>query len=598
MKLANRGVLAFLGLGVAGLGLCQLHRQLRALSFQAPPPQYQVVVECHLRIPMPDGATLMADRYSPQANGEFPTILIRTPYGRPPELGLFNLIARFSGLADDSTYRLFAERGYHVVVQSVRGRFLSDGEFDPFVNEAHDGTATIDWISRQEWFNGTLGLWGPSYLGYVQWAVAAAAPAYLKAILPMMTSARMSRAIFPDDAYSMDTAVRWTYLVNAMQGPSKRFDLIALMRTAPFRQVRALRRAFAHTPTGEVDRVILGKPVSFYRIWMENANLSSPYWRSIDKHKQLSAITAPVHLIAGWYDIFLRDQLIDYTTLLASGRKPYLTIGPQTHSAMSVIEQGVREGLSWFDAHLKGQQERVRQRPVRVYVMGAHEWHEMDFWPPLARTTRYYLHAHSQLATVVPSERSSVDQFTFDPLDPTPVVGGPMLNEGNGPRDHRGLEMRPDVLTYTTPPLTDDVDVIGPVRLELYTRSSLPHTDFIGRLCNVYPDGRSINVCDGLFRVLPGKGERQPDGSLRIDIDMWATAQRFRRGHCIRLQVVSGAHPRWERNLGSGEPIGKGVNMLRAEQLIYRDAAHPSALVLPIINPSDSSLSSRRAFVG
>ncbi|MCP4594133.1 MAG: CocE/NonD family hydrolase, partial [bacterium] len=189
----------------------------------------------------------------------------------------------------------------------------------------------------------------------------------------------------------------------------------------------------------------------------------------------------------------------------------------------------------------------------------------------------------ARLATESPPAESSPDHYVYDPADPTPATGGPFLGRrGAGPQDNRALEARPDVLCYTTPPLQHDVDVIGPVRTELYVRSSLAHTDFFARLCDVEPDGRSINVCDGLFRVEPGKGEPQPDGSLRIEIDMWATAYRFRTGHRLRLQVSSGAHPRWSRNLGTGEPLATGTLLAVAEQAIYHDADHPSALVLPL----------------
>lgn len=152
--------------------------------------------------------------------------------------------------------------------------------------------------------------------------------------------------------------------------------------------------------------------------------------------------------------------------------------------------------------------------------------------------------------------------------------------------DNRELESRPDVLVYTTPPLREDVEIIGPVRLELYAGSSLAHTDFFGRLCEVHPDGESINVCDGLFRLEPGKIEPQPNGSSRVEIDMWATAYRFRRGHRLRLQVSSGAHPRWNRNLGTGEPAATATTMLVAEQTIYHDREHPSAVVLPVTVPT------------
>jgi putative CocE/NonD family hydrolase len=182
----------------------------------------------------------------------------------------------------------------------------------------------------------------------------------------------------------------------------------------------------------------------------------------------------------------------------------------------------------------------------------------------------------------MPPADSPVDRYRYDPADPTPTLGGPVYHQDGGVKDNRALEARADVLTFTTSPLAEDVDVIGWVRLELFARSSLAHADFFGRLCDVYPDGRSFNVCDGLIRIEPGQGELQTDGSTRSVIQMWATAQRFARGHRIRLQVSSGAHPRWNRNLGTGEPIATATRMVAAEQTIYHDTAHPSALVLPV----------------
>jgi putative CocE/NonD family hydrolase len=175
------------------------------------------------------------------------------------------------------------------------------------------------------------------------------------------------------------------------------------------------------------------------------------------------------------------------------------------------------------------------------------------------------------------------DHYRYDPANPTPSVGGTLLLTG-GPRDNRRLEARPDVLSFTTASLDADLEVIGPISLELYVRSSLEHTDFAGRLCDVHPDGRSINICDGLLRLNPDTDGVQPDGSRRIQIDLWATAHRFRRGHHLRLQVSSGAHPRWSRNLGTGEPIGTAVSMIAADQTIYHDRTRPSALVLPVVD--------------
>ena len=219
--------------------------------------------------------------------------------------------------------------------------------------------------------------------------------------------------------------------------------------------------------------------------------------------------------------------------------------------------------------------------PVRL---GADEWREFDAWPPPAEETRYHLHSDGGLSSEAAPAGSSPDRYRYDPADPTPAVGGPLfgLSGKRGAVDNRELESRSDVLVYTTAPLQRDVEIIGPVRLELYARSSLEHADFFGRLCDVHPDGKSINVCDGLFRLEPGRGEQQPDGSSRIEIDMWATAYRFRRGHSIRLQVSSGAHPHWNRNLGTGEPTATATTMVAAEQTIYHDREHPSAVILPV----------------
>jgi putative CocE/NonD family hydrolase len=291
----------------------------------------------------------------------------------------------------------------------------------------------------------------------------------------------------------------------------------------------------------------------------------------------------PTHLVAGWYDIFLNGQLADYITLLAAGRQPYLTVLPRYHLDTMVIWEGLREGLDWFDAYLHDQPEHLRRRPVRIALMGSSEWHEMDYWPPPATTTRYYLGDNGSLTPGGTIGTGGASIYVYDPTDPTPGVGAPELSTTAGRRDQTAVEARGDVLIFTTPPLSATVDVIGPVRAELYVRSSLPHTDFVARLCVVDQRGRSSNVCDGLFRVAPGKGVPQPDGSLRIEIDMWATAQRFHPGQRIRLQVCSAAHPRWSRNLGDDAPLGHGRAGAVARQTIHHDADHPSALVLPIM---------------
>jgi putative CocE/NonD family hydrolase len=563
---------------LSGFVLYRYRRSLLARLLKLPPPRYAVGVQRDIPVSMPDGVYLYADHYFPKAGGEFPTVLIRTPYGRGKEVALFGGYA----LSELPAQR-FAERGYHVLVQGARGCLDSQGEFVPHVNEAADGQATVDWIVQQPWFNGLLGTWGPSYLGYMQWATAASAPQSLKALVPIIASSENFTVSFPDGAFGLETRLRWAQSVTSLNRLHGRplSDMLAhrFFGKAP----ENLQAAFFHLPLREADTVAAGHSIAFYRDILTHDQPDDPFWMARDHRDAVAHVGAPVHLIGGWYDYYLRGLLRDYAALKAAGREPYFTIGPWYHAHRDGLLTGLREGLTWFDAHLRGDRRRLREKPVRIYVMGADEWREMEDFPPPALRTRYYLQAGGVLATE-PPEKSSPDRYCYDPADPTPALGGALLAfQGAGPQDNRPLEARSDVLCYTTSPLAQDVDVVGPVRLDLYAHSSVSHTDFFGRLCDVSPDGRSTNICDGLFRIEPGLVEERPDGSLRIDIDMWATAHRFRRGHRMRLQVSSGAHPRWSRNLGTDEALAVGVSMAVAEQTVYHDDVRPSALVLPVI---------------
>jgi putative CocE/NonD family hydrolase len=550
----------------------QLSTRTLARWLRLPPQRYKVGVKRAIRIPTHDGLTLATDHYFPLTPERLPTILIRSPYGREPGAGAFGVLLNFMA-------HRFAERGYHVVVQDTRGRFDSDGEFNPPFDEPTDGRATLDWLNEQPWFNGAVGLWGPSYLGIVQWAIASQPE--VKALVPIVTSSQLQSILYPDGVFDLGLALRWLGIFQALD---QRRSLLAAPRLLS-RVERTITPGFHQLPLSMADAVALGAPVAFYRMWLEHHRPDDAMWQYAAQIADPAQIVAPVHLIGGWYDFFLRGLLADYAGLRAVGRTPYLTIGPWFHFSNAMVTLGgLREGLIWFDAHLKGNDRSLRQKPVRLFVMGANEWREMDDWPPPAQSTRYYLHPARWLAQEPPHAVSSSEHYRYDPADPTPAVGGTQFSPWAGPRDNRKLEARSDVLTYTTAPLDSLLEVIGPVCLELYVRSSLDYTDFFGRLCDVYPDGRSINVCDGLYHVEPGSGQPQPDGSLRIEIDLWATAHRFRPGHRIRLQVSSGAHPRWTRNLGTGEPVGSGTIMKTANQTVYHDSSHPSALVLPVVN--------------
>jgi putative CocE/NonD family hydrolase len=544
-------------------------------ALNLPPAHYEVGVETHLRVPMPDGISLEAEHYYPLAEGSFPTILIRTPYGLSTDNPKLN-----TSVTNFPVQR-FVERGYHVVVQSTRGRFGSEDRWVPFFNEAADGRATCDWISQQPWFNGSLGLFGSSYPGYTQWAIAADAPSYVKAMTLSITTSHLIAAFFPaDGTLGLDTTARWML---STIGPNYIPSAAgwAWLATS-WGQDQYLREAFDHLPFNELDQIVTGHPIAFFPDWLEHSSQNDAHWETIDFRPEGSQVTVPVHLIAGWYDLFTRYQLADYQRLKSVGQRPYLTVGPTWHLDIRNFATMTQEGLAWFDAYLKNDPSRLRQHPVRIFVMGSNEWHELADWPPPAQDTRYFLHGQQQLAIDQPVDVSLPDRYVYDPGNPTPAYGGPLLSFNAGPHDQRALESRSDVLTYTTEPLSEDLEVIGAPRVELYVRSSLAHTDFVARLCDVQPDGRSINLCDGIVRLKPGDGEAQPDGSLKITIELWPTANCFQRGHRLRLQVCSGAHPRLSRNLGKGEPLATATEWQGAEQTIYHDAAHPSALILPV----------------
>lgn len=565
------GILA----GMAIAGFC-LRGRLLAMLFRLYPASFDAGANRSIPVSMPDGVRLMTDHYTPRGQGLFPTILIRTPYGRgkdgsPKNLGMLAL--------------LFAERGYNVIIQDVRGCFQSEGEFSPFFHDAEDGRFTAKWIAEQPWFDGSLGTWGPSYLGYVQWALADTDPPQLKAMAPITAGPGLFAVCHPDGAFALDVWLQWIHLLHVWDDwailPWWK-KLWAMVSMVTGRMARELEPSYNHLPLLDTDMAATGKQVPFYREMLSNRRPDDPYWKYRDHSCAVSRTKVPVCLVAGWYDIHLRGMLHDYGALRANRQNPFLTIGPWSHADPGLGLAAVREGLTWFDAHLKGDRSRLRERPVRIYIMGANRWRELDEWPPPAVMTRWFLHGDSRLSKNDPAANSPPDRYRYDPRNPTPAVGGARIERSqSGRKDNRALEARSDVLTYSTSPLDEDLEIIGPVRLELFVYSSRPYTDFFGRLCDVDAKSRSTNICDGLVRIEPGKGEPQSDGSLRIEIDMWATAYRFTKGHRIRLQVSSGAHPRWSRNLGTGDPLPTATSMETADQTILHDTQHPSALVLP-----------------
>jgi len=536
----------------------------RALARLARLPAAQtrdLAIHRDLGVPMPDGAVLLADRYLPSGDGAAPVVLIRSPYGR----------RRWAGLIA----RLIAERGYQVVVQSCRGTFGSGGTFDAFRHEAADGRATLDWLAAQPWFPGRVLMTGASYLGYVQWAVAADAPACLTALAMQVTASQFRSPIHMGGSFCLDSAITWVHTVHHQEGPAWRVVRSML------RQRREVAPALDHLPLREADRVAVGRTASYYQDWLEHDEPGDPFWLEIDHSRRMDAVAAPVHLLGGWYDLFLPELLADWRALRAAGRSPHLTVGPWTHVSPGLMGASLRETLAWFDAHTRDGGAALRAHPVRIFVMGSRRWLDLPDWPPPATSSRWHLQPAGGLAPDAPPD-SPPDGYDYDPARPTPSVGGIVLGPHAGRRDNRSLEARPDVLVYTSAPLRRALEVIGPVRAELHVTASAEHADFFARLCDVEPGGRSLNVCDGLARVAPGRFPRDDAGVTLVAVELWPTAHCFRAGHRVRLQVSSGSHPRFSRNLGTGEPLGTAARPRSSHQEVHHDPRHPSALILPV----------------
>jgi putative CocE/NonD family hydrolase len=510
-------------------------------------------------VPMRDGVVLRADRFTPRLPSA-PTVLIRTPYGRGFQ---FRILAR-----------TIAAQGFHVVLQSCRGTYGSGGVFEPMRHERDDGLDTVDWLRGQPWYSGELCTFGPSYAGFVQWALAAEAGPDLRAMAAIATAADFRDSTYAGGAFSLDAVLSWAALLSAQRG-SRVANFVELRRGRP-----KLRRGLAHLPLGEADVVATGEEIAFLRAWL--ARPGPEYWDERGHAVRRAAVTAPVLMVGGWHDIFLPWQLDDYATLRAAGARPRLTIGPWTHGSFGLLCHSVAESIAWFDLHTANGRVRPAQAPVRVYVGGADVWWDLDEWPPAdARARDWFLSPWGELGARPPVPEAAPARFRYDPADPTPALGGPRLvANGAGSLDNRDLEARPDVLTFTTSPLAKAVTAVGPVAATVYVRAGGEHFDVFVRVCDVTPDGGSWNLCDGLVRVAPGRFPADEAGVRAVQVEMWPTAHRFRRGHRIRVQVSGGAHPRFARNTGTGEPLATATRLLPVDVEVFGDLRYPSAVHL------------------
>lgn len=534
--------------------------------WRLPPPTGEVGLLRDRTVPMRDGAVLRADVYLPATGEQHPTVLLRSPYRRS---GGFPALFALP----------YAARGYAVVVQSVRGTFGSDGEFQPVVNEEHDGQDTVGWLREQPWFEGRLATLGPSYLGYTQWALALDPPPELAAMVVHIGPHDLAAAGLLDGSFQLLNVATWTELIAHQElfGPVRGTArlLTAERRLAP--QLRGLPLQ------GLADR-LGGAATPWFDEWLDHPDLADPYWERYRATAAVHTSTVPTLLLGGWQDWFLEQTLYQYAALRDRGVDVGLTVGPWAHLGIDPAVT-TAESLAWLTTHLPvaGAETPARPDRVRVFVTGGGGWRHLPDWPPSGRAERtWFLHPGGRLAAGEPPRDGGTTDFRYDPMNPTPSVGGRVLSFRAGRRDNRKLEARDDVRTFTTEPLDAPVELLGAARIGLRVTSDNPCADLFLRLCDVDERGRSVNVTDRLVRLDPAPGETPAAGERMVEVTLPDTAHRFRAGRRIRLQVSGGGHPRYARNLGTGEPIGSATHGVPVTHRIGHSAGSPSAVTLPV----------------
>jgi putative CocE/NonD family hydrolase len=557
---------------------------------------FAVTVEAGVKATMRDGVQLVSDVYRPKADGRFPVLLQRTPYNR-----------RNPGTG----FRL-ASHGYVVVLQDTRGRYDSGGEFYPFRDEANDGFDTVEWAASLAGSDGRVGMFGGSYVGATQMLAASAAPPHLVAIFPYVTASEYYEGwTYEGGALMQFFASSWS------SGLAEDTARRKLSSRGP--QMRGWLEALPVDAYPILRFPTIAELAPYFRDWVEHER-EDEYWRRWKVSDRYGAMTVKGLHGAGWHDIFQRGSIANYQGMREGAATPEarsgqrLIIGPWAHSETS------REGkvgdvvfgpsaylemdpevVRWFDFAIKGQaNDYAKASPVRIFVMGENVWRdEKEFPPARAVATRYFLHSQGSantasgngfLSTETPG-REAPDRFTYDPESPVPTLGGRLCCGAEllpGPFDQRPNERREDVLVYSTPPLDRDLEVTGFVTVELQAASTAVDTDFTALLADVDSSGYSRFLADAIVRGRYRAGTDraqllEPGRIYPLVLELGATGNVFKAGHRLRLYVSSSNFPRFNRNLNTGEPTLGGTRVIRASQLVYHDAEHPSAIVLPVV---------------
>jgi uncharacterized protein len=586
----------------------------------------KITTDKNVMVAMHDGVRLATDVYRPAANANhtFPAILVRTPYGK-------------DSMSDEGTF--FAQQGYAYLVQDTRGRFNSEGNFDIYVQDDVDGLDAAVWLNAQPWFNQQqgFGVYGASYLASTALSTAEMNPPNLKAAYLAIVSANYHQdGAWRGGAFQLAHNVFFS-AVTVCPNQIARASSVATHTEpkVPLPGDGDIGALFGLESATPLDQRVLSNNCPWYRDWVMNSD-ENWYWDQLGLNHaayfdRLPPI--PMAFLGGWYDQFLGGTVVDYQGAPA-GQPVSLTIGPWIHGAMNQPTAGdgyfgqsasvdqKTEALHWFNRFLKGSDDANPQPDtVRYFVMGGGTadhidssqiniggtWQTATAWPlPETQYVPYYLRSNGVLSPQ-PPRIEAPDSYDYDPNDPVPTIGG-NISSGSvfapagayvqhcrreSPACHGttdDLASRPDVLTYQTDPLDQDLEVVGPLTAQLWAATSGTDTDFTAKLVDVYPNGDAINVADGIIRARYRGDETAPDfvapGSANTyTIDLWHTAMLFKAGHRIRVDVSSSNFPHYDRNMNTGEPIGTSLleDAVVATQTVFHDARQASHIVLPII---------------
>lgn len=494
-----------------------------------------------VRVPMRDGVQLAADHYEPATASPAGTLLVRGPYGRGFPFTLLY----------GTTY---AARGYHVVFQSVRGTFGSGGVFEPMANEVADGADTVAWLREQPWFTGSFATLGMSYLGFTQWALLQDPPPELATAVIVAGTHDWYESTWGTGTFAANDFLNWSDMVAHQEDPVR---IRAAVRHARTR--RKVAQAAAGVPLGNAARALLGAGAPWFESWVEHSQSDDPFWNALRCNEALDQVTVPVLLMSGWQDIFSRVTLQQYAHLRGRGVDVSLTVGPWTHTQLptTAFSACARETLDWLGTHLGDAATSRRPGRVRVYVTGGGGgWRSLPDWPPATTDRALYMRPGGHLGETAPTLKGlRPATFRYDPDNPTPATGGPLLSPDGGYRDDSRLASRADVLAFTSATLTEDVYAYGSPVVELAHGADNPHADLFVRVSEVDAKGRSRNVSEA-YRRLRSAAKPKSEKIVRLDLD--GMAHRFRAGSRIRVFIAGSWSPRYAHNLGSGEPVLTG----------------------------------------